>query len=321
MNSGRVPRPWSMVGGGALVVAGVILGVLGLAQAEPHPQLPTTPGPGERIAHGPDETPNAVPRQQVVATASDATLNGIPSAGEVERFRATYGQTPVGSVQGLGAASVATPPADRPNDALSGLNLTVPTNVVRRPGPIPTLAPLIVSPGPTRPSVLNSPEFVRELAGAGEVVSSATARRRLGEKIFTANRWEEALPDGRLRVVYAGEAWGSIGQQGMVAVALTDPQAFAQNQAITGAITYYRAPTGVGPLIILGADGERLTLQSTSETLFFDVPSVTYLSQDGAILPPAPEPTPSPTALPTPTPAPLSPTATSGVSSPARQAP
>jgi hypothetical protein len=132
-----------------------------------------------------------------------------------------------------------------------------PPRLQRQPLPLPTR--------PDSPAAISALPQVR--AGAGTIVESGLAPFP-GALYTFENRWYEPSGDADL-VVYAG-AERDDPARGLVAVRLVG--------VTPRAATVYHTPIAAGVVRIVAAEGERLTLVSTSGARFvFDVSSRTFV--------------------------------------------
>ncbi len=133
------------------------------------------------------------------------------------------------------------------------------------------------------------PQIARIPAGAGTIIDAPFPLKGLTSR----NQWYE-VKDGKSITAYAGaEGYAFDPSQGVVLVVVET----LDFQPVPSAGGTYRTPVKAGPVRIVGAEGEVLTLVAEDGTKFlFDVASRRFLSPDTLLpLPAPPTPTPRPT--------------------------
>jgi hypothetical protein len=112
------------------------------------------------------------------------------------------------------------------------------------------------------------PAVPYQAAGAGFILTGAQLGMSSGDFKDT-NMWLELLPDRTIRVFAGGDGYIGDPTQGLLVISVKTP---APHRVLIGSIETYRTPTEAGPVTVIDAVGERLTLQADDGTTFyFDV--------------------------------------------------
>ena len=152
-------------------------------------------------------------------------------------------------------------------DKIAALNSEAAKMATARAAPQP---PKRVSTAPNVKLVPTVPAHPEKQAGQGTIVESDFS---IFLKTFPVeNQWHEKMGANQL-AVYAG-ATAKEPAQGLIAVVVTDHFGTVLQQ------NFYSTPTKDGPVRVVSAVGERLTLQSKSAATFtFDIPSRQFVSR------------------------------------------
>jgi hypothetical protein len=231
------------------IMAGMIVSSLGEAQIG-------------QVAHGPDATPNAAP---VIPTGSPppAPPPNVPAptvltvvAPLLEAATVSPARPSHPDVMSMRATFEALPAATR---------TAIVEDLARRYTGVP--ATPTFGPSPTR-AVYPTPDYIRP-AGSGRLVSTRDFKVPLPQGIDVAPEqyWGKDLDTGRGLTVLIGSDRAT-GTQGMIAVFSHEGSAWRD----LSPVEYYPMPIPSGPVHVVAATGDQLTLVSTEGLTFtFDV--------------------------------------------------